>query len=563
METPKVWKIHPRNPELQATLSDNLKIHPLIAQLLINRGVVDAGEAKIFLSSALADLYDPFLLTDMEKAVHRIRRAQAQQETVLVYGDYDVDGVTSSAILNKTLTRLGVLVSNYIPHRLHDGYGINENVVAIAQAKGASLLIAVDCGITANRQVAALQREGIDVIILDHHEPAEEGIPAAVAVVDPKRKDCRYPFKSLASVGLVAKLTQALFGCVQEDDLDLVALGTIADVVDLQSENRIFVKAGLPLIGRTRNKGLAALMEVARIKDKKLRPYHAGFILGPRLNATGRMDSAQKSLDLLLSDDDSEASVLARFLEETNTERQKLQRAIIEDALDLVEREINFRDHKVIVVSKAGWHKGVLGIVASRLTETYYRPSIVISLKDGVGTASARSIEGFHLHEALVSCAPMLEGFGGHQLAAGLTILEENIERFRHEINLFARQILPAQGLLPVLDIDLELPFSDLNLDLIPKIDALEPYGEGNPEPVFCSRQLTVKSRPVVMGKETIKFWVTDGKMTLSAVGFGMSRYKDQLAVQQKIDLAYQLMIDDWNKAPTLQLKIKDIQFPP
>jgi len=560
MPIQKIWKIRSPNPQLQVKLSDALGVHPVIAQLLINRGVTDSSQAKIFLSSNIADLHDPFLLKDMDKAVARIKLAQQNREKVLVHGDYDVDGVTSTAILHKALTKLGLEVINYIPHRVHDGYGLNENVVTVAQTKKVSLLIAVDCGVTANRQVELLNKAGIDVIVIDHHEPSEEGIPAAVAVVDPKRKDCSYPFKHLAAVGLVAKLTHALFGEMQVEDLDLVALGTIADVVQLTGENRIIVKAGLPRISATTNKGLSALMEVARIKDKKMRPYHAGFILGPRLNATGRMDSAQKSLDLLLSETDGEAEELAQFLETTNGERQRLQREIIEDAISLVEREVNFRDHKVIVLSKAGWHKGVLGIVASRLAETYYRPAIVISLQDGVGTASARSIEGFHLHEALASCAPMLENFGGHKLAAGLTIREENVDRFRAAINDFAQDILEVRDLMPSLDIDLEVPLSGVSLDLVSLIDDLEPYGEGNPEPVFCSRQLTVKSKPMVMGKETLKFWVTDGNVALSAVGFGMSKYKDLVVMNQKIDLAYQLMVDDWNKAPTLGLKIKDIR---
>lgn len=560
MQTAKTWKIRTPNPQLQVLLSDALDIPPLMAQILINRGVSLPDEGKMFLSSELKDLYDPFLLKDMDKAVSRILHAQEKKERVLIYGDYDVDGVTSTALLHNALKRLGISVVNYIPHRIHDGYGLHDHVADVVKEKKAGLLIAVDCGITANRQVDRLNEAGIDVIILDHHEPSEEAIPAALAVIDPKRKDCPYPFKNLAAVGLVAKLTHALFGKIQEEDLDLVALGTIADVVSLQSENRIFVKVGLPRITHTRNKGLAALIDVSRIKDKKMRPYHAGFILGPRLNASGRMNSAQKSLDLLLSDDDTEAYDLARFLENTNAERQKLQRDIIEDALELVEREVNFRDHRVIVVGKEGWHKGVLGIVASRLAETYYRPAIVISLKDGVGTASARSIEGFHLHEALTSCAQMLETFGGHRLAAGLTIRAENIERFRQAINDFAQEMIIVSDLAPSLEIDLEMPFSQLSLDWVEKLNALEPYGEGNPEPVFCSRQLIVKSRPQILSKETIKFWVTDGQSTLPVVGFGMSRFKEILNLNQQVDLAYQVGIDDWNKAPAVQLKLKDVR---
>ncbi|HPB68574.1 MAG TPA: DHHA1 domain-containing protein, partial [Candidatus Omnitrophota bacterium] len=416
-------------------------------------------------------------------------------------------------------------------------------------------------GITAFREIELLQQEGLDCLVIDHHEPSERGIPPAYAVIDPKRKDCPYPFKHLAAVGLVAKLGQALFGGIQEDHLDLIALGTVADVVPLRDENRVFVKMGLPRIGQTKNKGLSALLDVARIRGKKMKPYHAGFILGPRINATGRMGSAQQSLDLLLSEDIHEAQTLARVMENLNNERQKLQRDVVQEALTLVEQEVNFQDRKIIVVSKEGWHKGVLGIVASRLAEIYYRPTIVISLQDGVGTASARSIAGFHLHEALESCSGMLENFGGHKLAAGLTILEPNIGKFTQSINYFARRYIPGRHLVPVLDIDQDLPLSSLTFSLLETIERLEPYGEGNPEPLFCSRNLRVKSHPVILGRETLKFWVTDGDITVSAVGFGLAKYRDLVRFGEQVDLAYQPIIDDWNKAPTIQLKIKDLKM--
>ena len=561
MTSTKDWNVLKPDREKQTWLSRELKIDPVIAQLLINRGIESLEEADRFLYSGLDKLHDPFLLKDMDKTLSRIRAAREKGEKVLVFGDYDVDGVTSTAILYNYLHALGVDVVTHIPHRMHDGYGLNENVCQIAREKGASLVMAVDCGITAFREVELLQHEGLDCLIIDHHEPAERGLPPAYAVIDPKRRDCPYPFKHLAAVGLVAKLGQALFGAVQEDQLDLVALGTIADVVQLRGENRIFVKAGLPRIGQTKNKGLSALMETARIRGKKMKPYHAGFILGPRINATGRMGSAQQSLDLLLSEDHAQAQLLAQSLEDLNNERQKLQRNVVQEALSLVEREVNFQDHKIIVVSKEGWHKGVLGIVASRLAETYYRPTIVISLQDGVGTASARSIAGFHLHEALESCSGMLENFGGHKLAAGLTILEHNIEKFTRSINDFAHRYIPPRRLVPALEIDQELPLSCLNLGLLEIIDSLEPYGEGNPEPVFCTRNLRVKSQPVVLGRETLKFWVTDGNVTVSAVGFGLAKYRGVVKLGTQLDLAYQPIIDDWNKAPTVQLKIKDLKI--
>ncbi len=555
----KNWKVRSFDPAVQKPLIQSLNISPIIAQILINRGITQIADAKIFFNADLSFLHDPFLLKDMDKAVARIRLALQRKENILIFGDYDVDGVTSSAILHKALKNFGLTVFNHIPHRMQDGYGLNEGVADYASELKIDLLITVDCGITAIKEVTAINQKGIDVIIIDHHEPSGEGLPPALAIIDPKRKECSYPFKHLASVGLSAKFIQALNGSIEED-LDLVALGTIADVVPLKGENRIFVKAGMPKLSETKNTGLAALMDIAKIKGKKFRPHYAGFVLGPRLNATGRLDSAKVSLDLLLSEEQDQAYALAQSLESMNTERQRLQRAVVQEALQLIEEDSGFHEQRVIVISKEGWHRGVLGIVASKVMEMYYRPTIVISLKEGVGTASARSIEGFHLHQALSHCSNILEAFGGHKLAAGLTIKEENIGQFKGLINDFAKDLLQVRDLVPSIDIDGEIPISSLNLDLAQKIAELEPYGEGNSEPVFCSRQLTVKSRPQVLGKETLKFWVTDGRATFSAVGFGLARFQDLVQYGEKIDLAYQVGIDDWNKAPTVQLKLKDIQ---
>ncbi|OGX37888.1 MAG: single-stranded-DNA-specific exonuclease RecJ [Omnitrophica WOR_2 bacterium RIFCSPHIGHO2_02_FULL_50_17] len=557
----KKWHIRDIDPQLQATLSDALNVHPIVAQLLINREIVDVKEAEDFLSADLAGLHDPFLLKDMNEAVERIQKARSHEERVLVFGDYDVDGITSSALLNNVLRQMGIDVVHHIPHRVQHGYGLKGEVCTIAAAKGARLLIAVDCGITAVDEVDALHKAGIDVIIIDHHEPGEV-LPRAAAIVNPKQKDCPYPFKHLAAVGLVVKLTQALLGEISEEALDLAAVGTVADVVPLHGENRILVKSGLAGLGNTKNKGLLALLETAKIKGKKITPFHVGFILGPRINAAGRMDTAHKSLDLFLSEDEKQAYDLAKALERHNTERQKMQSGVVEEAIDLVEQQINFKDQKVIVLSKEGWHKGVLGIVAAKIMEKYYRPTVVISIdEDGIGTASARSIDGFHLHNALQSCASYLEAFGGHEGAAGLTIREENIDAFRRLINDIAHQMLEAKRLIPTIFIDCEIPLSSINLELAAVMESLEPFGEGNPAPVFCSRNLAVKGFPQILGKDTIKFWVSDEEYTISAVGFGLAKYEGILRTGAKVDLAYEITIDEWNKAPTPQLKLKDIRL--
>lgn len=559
--TQKNWQVKKADPHLQAVLSDALGVHPIVAQLMINRQIIDVQEAKDFLSADITGLHDPFLLKNMDSAVKRIRQAQQKKERVLVYGDYDVDGVTSSALLNNVLTRMGMDVLHFIPHRVHHGYGLNEEITDYAVKEKVNLLIAVDCGITSVEEVDALQKIGVDVIVIDHHEPGGR-LPQAVAIINPKQKDCPYPFKHLASVGLVVKLTQALLGGLSEDILDLAAIGTVADIVPLRGENRILVKAGLSKITRTKNKGLLALLETAKIKDKKITPFHVGFVLGPRINAAGRMDSAHTSLDLFLSENAEDACGLARTLEKHNTERRRMQSGIVEEALDIVEREVNFKDQKVIVLSKEGWHRGVLGIVASKIADKYYRPTVVISIdEEGIGTASARSINGFHLYNALQSCADYLESFGGHEGAAGLTIREENIDSFRKLINEVAHEVLEAKKLIPALSIDCEIPLASVSLELAQMIEDMEPFGEGNPAPVFCSRNLDVKNPPQILGKDTIKFWVSEGGCTISAVGFGMVKYRGMINPGAKVDLAYQISVDEWNKAPTPQLKLKDIRL--
>ena len=554
------WSIKTPHPKLQKTLSDALKIHPIIAQLLVNRGISDLEEARQFILASESQLHDPFLLKDMDKAVDRIKQAQANGESVLIFGDYDVDGVTSSALLQRTLKKLGLKAINYIPHRMDEGYGLNHGIVEFAKDKGIHLLITVDCGVTAFSEVQAINAAGIDVIVVDHHEPEGGKIPPAIAVIDPKRGDCSYPFKQLAAVGLVAKLTQALLGQIPEDEYDLIAIGTVADVVQLRGENRIFVKKGLPVIERTRKAGLRALLDVAKISGKSIKPFYIGFILGPRLNAAGRMDSATIALDLLLAEDYTEALALAQSLENHNLSRQKMQSEVVQEAFAMIESSVS-KDDQIIVVHKEGWHKGVLGIVASKIVEKYSRPTIVISVQDGWGIGSARSIEGFHLVDALMNCSSTLETYGGHKRAAGLKVRHENIDMFRQAINDFAREALASGDLTPTLEIDCEVPFGALNLDFVDLIDSLEPHGEGNPSVVLCTRNLTVRSAPTVMGKGTIKFWVTDGENSISAVGFGMSDFQPLIKPGKKLDLAYGLIIDDWNKAPVVQLKLKDIRM--
>lgn len=556
----KQWLIKQLDSARQSILVNQIKVHPIIAQLLVNRGLDLPAQAQLFLRGEMPQLFNPFLLTDMDKAVERLERAKKNHEKVLIYGDYDVDGVTSSALLRRLFKYMGIDASNYIPHRMDEGYGLNESVVEYARQCKASVVVSVDCGINAFAPIEALQNDGIDVIVIDHHEPDIQRLPKAYAIIDPKRADCIYPFKHLCAVGLVAKLMQAVLGEIPQEELDIVALGTIADVVPLHGENRIFVKQGLPVLEKTQKKGLRALMTLAKIWGKPMKGYYVGFVLGPRLNAAGRMDSAITALDLLLTDDDEQALILAQALENHNSSRQRMQQEVVQEAMAMIETE-QLHQQQVIVVSKQGWHKGVLGIVASRVLEKYYRPTIVISIKEGVGTGSARSIEGFHLHEALTRCAHRLEAYGGHKRAASVTVKEENISSFRIDINEAAVDQIGDKELLPVLDIDMCLSLSQVDLDLVNLVLSMQPHGEGNPAIIFASMGLTIKSQPQVLGKDTLKFYVTDGLKTYSAVGFGLAQQFSGLKANQVIDLAYSIDIDDWNKQPTVQLMIKDIRL--
>lgn len=556
----KNWKFKKSDSHLEKALAKEANLHPIIAKLLGHRGIHESEAARRFLSADMDQLHDPFLFEGMDRTLERIDEAGQKGEKVLVFGDYDVDGVISSVLLTKFLNDRGIDVVNHIPHRMTHGYGLNEEISEFANQENIKLLIAVDCGTTAYGAVEKLNQKGIDVIIIDHHESIDHQLPKAFSIINPKQRKCSYPFDDLASVGLVAKLIQAFQGSLDDHVWELVAIGTIADVAPLRDENRIFVKAGLEKIQKTKNLGLQALLDVSKIRGKQLSPFHVGFILGPRINAAGRMDTAELSLDLFLSRTYQEAFRLAKMLDRHNNQRQKMQKKIVEEAYNLVENEINFKDQKVIVVSKEGWHKGVLGIVASKLVEKYYRPSIIISLEDDVGTASGRSIEGFHLHDALSECAGCLEKFGGHEGAAGLTIQKDKIDPFRDLINRVAEKSLEIKKLTPSILIDSEITLSSINMELASLIASLEPYGEGNPMPIFCSYGLKVKGTVRISGKETLKFWVTDGKNSISAVGFSMAKYKELLDCADRIDIAYQISIDDWNKAPTPQLKLKDIK---
>lgn len=557
----KAWEMESLDDSAGAGLAEALGISPVLARLLIKRSVNNPQEARSFLSCGLSSLHDPFLFKDMEKAAARIRSAIENKERVLVYGDYDVDGLTATALLYATLKRYGVHAHNYIPDRVKEGYGLNLEALENARKDGAKLVIAVDCGITAAEEIGFLNKHRIDSIILDHHQPVKGNLPEALAILDPFVPGCRYPYKHLASVGLVYKLMQAL-GWSREEDLDLVALGTISDVAPLTGENRVLVKHGLKYLAKTQRAGLRALMEVAGIgKKKEFYTETVGFILGPRLNASGRMNSSMHSLKLLLTDDKEEAKKLAEDLDKSNRERQAMEAAILKEAISKVEREVNFKEHRVIVLHGDKWHPGVIGIVASRIVEKFYRPTILVAFNENTGKGSGRSIRNFHLFDALSKCKEHLIEFGGHEHAAGITISKENIDAFRDSLNAVAHEVLQPLDLVPRLEIDAWISLKDITRKFLKELELLEPFGVGNRKPVFAVKGLSLKAKPKILNYNTLKIWVTDGELTYEAVGFKKALDYKLDSASLVFDLAFTPLINVWQGQESIQLQLKDLKF--
>jgi single-stranded-DNA-specific exonuclease len=420
----------------------------------------------------------------------------------------------------------------------------------------------VDCGTNNHGEIKELRRSNIDVIITDHHELVnKEAHSYPCAIINPKIKSANYKYRDLSGVGVAYKLCQALTGQILKDDLDLVSLGTIADVVPLTGENRVMVKEGLLRLSQTERPGLKALVEISGIRNKKITSDFVGYILGPRINASGRMDTAETALALLMSQAQAEAERLVRIIETHNRQRQMIENKILEEAQDLIDREINFKEHKIIVLAKENWHQGVLGIVASKLADKFYRPTIVISITSDLCKGSGRSVKNFHLFQALIECKELLKTFGGHSHAAGLIITKDNIEDFREKINNLAKERLVLEDLLPSLDIDMELVLSDLNEEVIREFQLLEPFGTDNPKPLFYTRNLKLKGAPQVLGRDTLKFWVSDGYITTEAIGFGMASFRDNLSEAHSFDLVYSPKVDHWQGEETVLLEVEDVFF--
>ncbi|WP_425061197.1 hypothetical protein SCACP_19800 [Sporomusa carbonis] len=559
----KAWKLFPVKHELAAKLSRKLNISEFIAQTLINRGVTDEKSATQFLYSGSEYILNPYLLKNMDIAVSRIVRAINSDEKITVYGDYDVDGITSCAIVYKTLSRLGANINFYIPDRQSEGYGLNASALDGLINTGTKLLITVDCGISAVKEVSAVL-DCIDIIITDHHQPPPE-LPPALAIINPKQPGCPYPEKNLAGVGVAFKLCQALwqkyYGTENKffDYLDIVAIGTIADIVPLTGENRVLVKLGLAQLPTTSNLGIKALLEVCGLAGKKIDSSNVGFAIAPRLNAVGRVSQATAGVELLITDDQNYAHELATLLDEENSSRQAIEKLILAKAEDQL-AEVDLNAAKVLVLAGEDWHSGVIGIVASRLVDKYFKPVIMISIHDGYGKGSCRSIPAFDIYAALTRCSDLLTQFGGHRQAAGLTIPVENIPNLCYRLNAIAAETLSAADYVPVLNIDSFLPLEEISSAFIEQLACLEPYGFGNPSPLFACRNVQFKEKRLI-GQQSRHLKLKLNNTTVNdVIAWNMGELSDSLSCEENIDLVFVPNINEWQGHKNLQLIAHDIR---
>ncbi|WP_298018004.1 single-stranded-DNA-specific exonuclease RecJ [uncultured Dysosmobacter sp.] len=536
----------------------------LLSIVLAARGIATAEAAAEFLEQERKLTISPTLMRDMDKAVARIQRAISEGETIAIFGDYDVDGITSTVLLMDYLKSCGVKCLRYIPRRIEDGYGLSKDAIQGLYDQGATLMITVDCGITGNEEVDFANALGMDVVVTDHHECKEE-LPHAVAVVDPHRPDCPYPFKHLAGCGVALKLVLALGGESREDALfarycTLAAIGTVADVMRMEGENRTIVSCGLEALSHTDFVGVHALLKEAGLLGKPITSIQIGFVLSPRINAAGRMGAADLAADLLETSDPALAEKLAKELCDLNRERQTVEQAICADAICQIEK-LRSEDRSALVLSSEDWHQGVVGIVASRLSEKYSCPSFMIHLKDGTGKGSCRSYGGFNLFAALESCADLLDGFGGHELAAGFTIPEENIDAFRARMNRYVRSA--SGGALPVSSLEIDAPITcpnDVTLDQVEHLSQLEPYGAGNPRPAFALLGATVDAVQSVGQGKHLKLRLSKGTCRFDAIFFSVTAEDCGIAAGMRVDAAFYLQANTFRGNTTLQLQLIDIR---
>jgi single-stranded-DNA-specific exonuclease len=561
------WRLVEGQPDLDAVLCRELGIAPLLARLLVIRGITTPLTAHPFLNARLSEhLRSPMLFRHMQTAADRIITALTAGQLIGIYGDYDVDGISGSAILVRFLRALGHEPHLYIPHRLRDGYGVTDvGVRCLAQA-GARVMVTVDCGGVSHREIALARELGMDTIVCDHHQVAGTPLPAH-AVLNPIEADAGFPFSGLCGAGVAFYLALGVRMRLREAGhgnlpdlrryLDLVTLGTIADIVPLVEENRVLVKYGLRELMQSGSPGLMALKAVSGVTE--VSTHVVGFRLAPRLNAGGRLADAARAVELLTTDDRPRAEQLAKDLDEENCARQRIELEILDDALHQIERDAQLAERRSIVLASPEWHPGVIGIVASRLVERYYRPTVLIAINGdtGIGRGSGRSIRGFNLYEAFTACRQVLEGFGGHRMAAGLSIRREHVGAFAQHFEAAVRAVTGPEHFIPEMQVDAELSFTDVTDRLLQDLDTLAPHGPGNPEPVFVARQVTVVSRRIV-GETHLKLFLRQGLRALPAIAFGMA--DAPIAAGATLDVLFSPELNEWNGTTSLQLRLRDFR---
>lgn len=556
----KKWKYKELDEEKIDEIVKKFNVPELLATVLVNRGIVDDEEIRVFLNPTRSDFHDPYLMPDMEIAVERIIKAIDNQEKVIIYGDYDVDGITSITVLKKFLKTCGLEADYYIPNRLSEGYGLNKAAIDYIKEKEYTLIITVDCGISGIEEIEYANSLGIETIVTDHHEPMEV-LPPAVAIVDLKRKDNdTYPFKSLAGCGVVFKLTQALGMRLGIDEkeylkyLDIVCVGTISDIVPLVDENRVIAKLGLKLVEVTRNPGLKALLNASGYKV--VNSNTISFGIAPRINACGRMGYEEEALKLFLTENLVQASEITERLNKYNRDRQEIEKNIYDEAIKMMEKEDP--NAQSIVLGSNNWHHGVIGIVSSKITEMYFKPSILICFEGEDGKGSGRSIPGFDLHEALAETAKYLEKYGGHEMAVGLSLKKNNFNRFKEAFEKYVEE-KDITGIVPIIEIDKQISLKDIDSNIVKQLDLLEPFGEANRRPVFVYKNLKIDSIRALSDGKHLKMTLKDGNTIVNAIGFNMGQLSKEYMIGDRIDVVGTLEINAYNGREMVQINVKDI----
>lgn len=557
------WQLAACDEQRAAEIAAKTGLTPLVSKLLVIRGIDTPEKAHNFLQPGPEQFYDPFLLDGMEKSVHRIRQAIERKEPICIYGDYDADGVSSTSLMVHLLRQLGAVFDYYIPNRFTEGYGLHKEALAHLHQSGYKLVVTVDTGISAVEQVAYANELGLDVIVTDHHEPPAV-IPDAYAVINPKKPGCTYPFDMLAGVGVAFKLGHALLGEAPLHLADLASLGTIADLVPLVDENRILAKIGLARLNQTQNTGLQSLIRVCGLADSQLTAGHVGFALGPRLNAVGRLETAEAAVKLLTTDDSNEADELAQTLDDLNKERQELVQQITQEAVEMVQNQYPLETNQVLVLAKEGWNVGVVGIVASRLVEMFYRPTIVLGIDPAKGTAkgSARSIAGFDMYEALTACKELLPHYGGHTMAAGMTLPVDNLDALRKRLNELAAEWLGPDDFIPLTKVDVAMELSEVTMDAVEQLEQLAPYGMGNPTPLVMLREVEATGMRVIGREENhLKCSLAHEGATVDAIGFQWAHITRHVTPKAKYHVLGELSVNEWNGSRKPQLIIRDLSI--